>query len=179
MQSTEYINRMRLNKFPDQLFKKGNEKDLLEFLNKFPAEYYAIRDKTNSGSKKFNFKATKEDVLKDCINMDLFAINVSSYNYRENQLLAGHIMITSSDEIYLVASVNKNFSVRDAKNNPNYNINTFLNDRKLKHVPGLSYIADYLIIHKLNDVVVEFAVYNIKLGTENENVIIYELRTNY
>ena len=37
----------------------------------------------------------------------------------------------------------------------------------------------YIIDHELYDVIVEFAVYDCKLGINNENVVVTELRTSY
>lgn len=35
-----------LNKFPEQLFKSNEEEKVKKFLKKYPANYYAIRDKS-------------------------------------------------------------------------------------------------------------------------------------
>jgi hypothetical protein len=44
IQSIEYIKMMDLNRFPEKLFKNNMEKDMLKFMDDYPAKYYAIRD---------------------------------------------------------------------------------------------------------------------------------------
>ena len=44
LKSIKKINELGLNKFPEQLFKKGDEEKVRQFLIYYPAEYYAIRD---------------------------------------------------------------------------------------------------------------------------------------
>jgi hypothetical protein len=124
-------------------------------------------------------KATSKDVLKACKSLQVFTVNVSSYNYKDHQLLVGTILIKENDEIYLTVSNNKDYSIRDAEKNPDYNCVIFLDDKRIKHINGLSDIIDYIKEKHLEDYIVEFAVFNIKLGIKKEQVIIYEIRTDY
>ena len=47
IESIKYISQMGLNKFPEGLFKRGEDKKIKEFLNEYPARFYAIRDKAS------------------------------------------------------------------------------------------------------------------------------------
>lgn len=50
IESVKKINELGLNKFPEQIFAKDDLEDIKEFIEKNPAYYYAIRDKSNQGS---------------------------------------------------------------------------------------------------------------------------------
>ena len=104
---------------------------------------------------------------------------MSSANYIENQLLVGEIEILSSGEVYATLSVDPSASVRDALKNPTFNYSTDIFDKKLSQIPYFDLIYEYIISHNLQDVIVEFALFDTKVGINNENIVIYELRTNY
>ncbi len=179
LESINYINKFKLNKFADCLFKENESDKVLKFLSDNNVKYYALRDKSRVKSNYFNLKVKKEDILNEIQNLKLFTLNVSSYNYKENQLLVGEILLKSDGSIYLLASKNKDFSLRDVEINPDYNLNTDINDKKLKYIIGLKEIINYIINKKLEDIIVEFTVFDTEVGINNEKVIIWELRTNY
>ena len=111
--------------------------------------------------------------------MTMFSINVSSYNYNENQLCVGEVLIKSNLDVSITISNNKSFSARDAVRLPDFNMITNIYDKQLKNIEGLNYVIDYIFSHNLFDVIVEFSSFDIKVGLNKENVIIYELRTDY
>ena len=92
----------------------------------YPAEYYAIRDKSRS-SGVFKLKVKANEILSEIDGYDKFSINVSSYNYIQNQLLVGEILITD-EFVGGILSTNCTYSVRDAIKNPDYNIKTSIFD---------------------------------------------------
>ena len=49
LESIKKITELNLNKFPEQLFRNNEETKVKKFLEIYPANYYAIRDKSNSG----------------------------------------------------------------------------------------------------------------------------------
>lgn len=178
MESIEMIQKLNLNKFPEQLFKKNDEKCVLLFLKKYPAKYYAIRDKSKAGGT-FKLMVESDKVLDEIKDYDLYTINVSSANYVENQLLVGEIQILSNNEVYLTLSTDPKASVRDAIRNPMFNIKTYIFDNELNSVPYFDEIYQYISDNELKDVIVEFALFNKKVGIKNERIIIYQLRTDY
>ena len=178
LESMKKITELKLNKFPEQLFTENDTEKVKEFLHMYPAKYYAIRDKSKAGGV-FKLKIVAEDVLNEIRDYSLFTINVSSANYIENQLLVGEIEILSSGEVYATLSVDPSASVRDALKNPTFNLNTDIFDKKLNQIPYFDLIYQYIISHSLQDVIVEFALFDTKVGINNENIVIYELRTNY
>jgi len=172
LESINYIKKLNLNKFPEQLFKENEEEKVLEFLNKYPAKYYAIRDKSKARGI-FKLKVLKEHVVDEIKDYSLYTINVSSYNFNKNQLLVGEIMIKSNNEVYLTISTNPNYSVRDALENPTYNLKTNLMDKKLNDIYYFDEIYNYIMKYNLIDIIVEFSLFDINVGINNEKIIIY------
>ena len=178
LESMKKISELGLNKFPEQLFKAGEQEKVREFLTCYPAQYYAIRDKSKAGGI-FKLKVAANDVLAEINDYDLFTINVSSANYVENQLVVGEIQILSNGEVYATLSVDPTASVRDALRNPTFNLKTAIFDKKLNKIPHFDLIYEYIITHNLQNVIVEFALFDKKVGMRKERIIVYELRTHY
>ena len=178
LESMKKIVELGLNKFPEQLFKAGEQEKVKEFLTCYPARYYAIRDKSKAGGI-FKLKVAANDVLAEINDYDLFTINVSSANYVENQLLVGEIEILSNGEVYATLSVDPTASVRDALRNPTFNLKTEIFDKKLNRIPHFDLIYEYIINHNLQNVIVEFALFDKEVGIREERIIVYELRTHY
>lgn len=171
------IKNLHLNYFPEQIFKSGQEKEVLEFVIKYPVQYYAIRDKSRSGAF-FKLKVEKKDILKEIKNYDLFSINVSSFNYIDNQVLVGEIQVLE-DMLSIIVSTNNKYSLRDAYKNPDYNLKTDIFDKTLDKIPCFDRLYEYIISKNLQNMVVEFALFNEPVGVNKENIIVYELRTEY
>lgn len=178
LESMKEITKRDLNKFPEQLFKAVEQEKVEKFLSSFPAQYYAIRDKSKAGGI-FKLKVKASDVLIEITDYNLFTINVSSANYVQNQILVGEIEILSNGEVYVILSVDPTASVRDAIRNPTFNLKTDIFDKKLNKIPNFDLIYEYIIAHNLKDVIVEFALFNTEVGTKKERIIVYELRTHY
>lgn len=178
LQSIAAINGLGLNKFPEKLFNKGETEEVKDFIEKYPAKFYAIRDKSKAGGV-FKLKVLAEEVLTEIEGYDLFTVNVSSANYADNQILVGELEVLSNNKIYAILSTDKTASVRDAIKNPTYNLNTDIFDNRLNHIFGFDFMYQYIIDHGLKDIIVEFSLFDIKVGTLNEREVIYELRTNY
>lgn len=178
IESINMINKLKLNKFPEQLFKNNEEDKVKHFLREYPAKYYAIRDKSKAGGI-FKLKVEFDKVLDEIKDYKLFTINVSSANYVDNQLLVGEIEFLSNGEVYVTLSDDATASVRDALSNPSYNLKTNILDKKLNQIPYFDLIYQYVIDHQLKDIIVEFALFDKKIGIKKEKIIIYELRTNY
>lgn len=69
--------------------------------------------------------------------------------------------------------------MRDAIQNPTFNFKTDIFDKRLNKIPHFDFIYKYIIEHNLKDTIVEFSLFDKELGTKNEKVIVYELRTHY
>jgi hypothetical protein len=178
IESMNKINELKLNKFPEQLFKENEEDKVIKFLQEYPAEYYAVRDKSKACGN-FKLKVPYSKVLDEIKGYDLFTINVSSINYVDNQLLVGEVEFLSNGDVYATLSDNPSYSARDAVSNPTFNYKTDIFDKKLNNIPHFDFIYEYIMSRNLSDVVVEFALFDKDVGIRNEKVIIYELRTHY
>ena len=178
LESINKINELGLKKFPEQLFRKNEETKVQEFIEKYPANYYAIRDKSKAGGI-FKLKVDYDKVLEEIKDYNLFTINVSSANYVDNQSLVGEIEFLSNGEVYAILSIDPAASVRDAIQNPTFNLKTDIFDKKLNKIPHFDFIYQYIMNNNLQDIIVEFALFNKEVGIKKEKVIIYELRTHY
>ena len=178
IESYNKIIELGLNRFPEKIFKSSEINELQDFINTHPANYYAIRDKSKAGGV-FKLKVEPQNILNEVSGYDLFSINVSSYNYIDNQLLVGEIFI-SGTSVNAILSTNSSYSVRDAIRNPDFNFMTnIFNDKILDKIPCFDEIYKYIIYNKLQNTIVEFAYFNKPVGINKENIIIYELRTDY
>ncbi len=178
MESIRKINELKLNRFPEQVFNKGEEEKVREFLKMYPAPYYAIRDKSKAGGV-FKLKVDYDKVLEEIGEYNLFSINVSSANYVDNQLLVGEIEFLSNGGVYAILSTDPTASVRDALSNPSFNLKTDIFDRSLNVIPHFDFIYQYIIFNGLKDVIVEFSLFDKKVGINSEKIVVYELRTHY
>lgn len=178
LESIKKINELKLNKFPEQLFNKGEKETVQEFLQKYPALYYAIRDKSNVGGV-FKLKVNYNKVLEEIKEYNVFSINVSSANYDDSQLLVGEIEFLSNGEIYATLSTDSTASVRDALKKPTFNLKTNIFDKNLNNIPHFDFIYQYLVSHNLKDVIVEFSLFDKEVGINQEKIVVYELRTHY
>lgn len=179
LESMLFINYLGLNILPQKTFMKYNIEEITKFIKEYPAEYYAIRDKSKSGSKKHQLAVECEDIVEECKGLSQFSLNVSSYCYREHQICVGEIRIWDNMQIEYILSNNPEFSVRDCYAKPDYKGVTDIYDKKIKKIKGYDIIVDYILEHDLTNLIVEFTIFDCKLGTQNENVVIWELRTEY
>ena len=179
-ESANLIKKLKLNVLPQQMFHSPKDSDVTEFLEKYPADYYAVRDRDIVNSPKYNLKVKKEDVVNYVKEKELknFLVNVSSYNYKDNLLCTCDMQINSFDfSVYLWVSLNKETSGRE--NKEDIYLNTDIYDKRLKKIPGISIAIDYIFKNNLFNMVVESSVFNVNLGINNEPISIWELRTHY
>lgn len=178
LESIKKIEELNLNRFPEKLFEGQDDKQVKQFISKYPSRYYAIRDKSKAGGV-FKLKVDYDKVLEEIRDYNLFTINVSSANYVDNQLLVGEVEFLSNGEVYAILSTEPTASVRDAISDPTFNLKTDIFDKKLNSIPHFDVIYQYAMEHNLQNVIIEFALFNKELGVNKEKIIVYELRTHY
>lgn len=115
---------------------------------------------------------------KKCSFYDNFGLDVSSTNYYNNRILCGEIILDKEGNLIFSGSTNKNNTHRDFKA-PNYFIKSTIFDKKIKYIPTLDTIIEYIFKHNLFNVIIEFCTFDIPVGINREKIIIYEVRTNY
>ena len=134
IESYNIIIELGLNRFPEKIFKSTQINEIKDFIKTYPANYYAIRDKSKAGGV-FKLKVEQENILNEVKGYDLFSIIISSFNYVNNQLLVGEIYI-SNTSVSAILSTNSGYSVKDTIKNPDYNFNTeIFDDKTLNKIP--------------------------------------------
>lgn len=135
--------------------------------------------KDKAMSSKHRLALPYEEVLNYCKNLSQFTLNISSYCYKENQILTGEIRIYDNMEIEYTLSNVPGYSVRDCYRDPDYVGKSDIYDKKLLQVNGLNEIINYILENDLTNLIVEFTVFNCLLGKNSQKVVIWELRTEY
>jgi len=171
-----------LNYFPLEVFSVDDIDGIKEFMEKYPAKEYVLRS-ANKAKGDFCFVKNIDEAKS---NLSLFENDVTvcvSYNeYKEDIILVGDIIVHKSygsESVDLTARTDIEATHRNIYENPEYNIHTSIEDDKFWDIPGISKIMRYISDHELYNVIVEFAVYAIRLGINKENVVITEIRTGY
>ncbi|MBQ7466520.1 MAG: hypothetical protein IJS74_00440 [Clostridia bacterium] len=181
LESLKTLKQLRLNTMPIEYFETYDEELLDKFFQEYDFKYYVVRDFGKASSDLFRFNLSKEQVKEHVKskNAEKFVVNVSTFNFTGHQICTGAILIKRNMQISLSVTCEDNCSVRQAEVNPQYSFNCDIDDRRLDKIDGLDQVIDYIFKKNLFDVMVEFASMDIPVGTENEKVIIFELRTNY
>ena len=181
LESLRTIKQLGLNTVPIEYFETYDEELMNRFFKQYNFDYYVVRDFGKASSDLFRFNLTKEQVKEHVKskNAQKFVVNVSTYNFKGHQLCTGAIQIKRDMQVSLSVRCEDNCSVRQAEVNPQYSFNCDIDDRRLSDIDGLDQVVDYIFKKNLFDVMVEFASMDIPVGTQNEKVIIFELRTNY
>ena len=177
-----YLEKLGVNYFPEKLFNPKDTKllDKIErFLNENSVDLYVMRDVSNLQGKMF-FNISKNEVYENLkAYTDWFSIAVSSQNYGKYELIGDIYISKTLEEFWIIASDNPKYSTRDVLKDPKWNYSTNYYDKRLKYIPNIDKIVDYIFKYGLFNVVVEFAVYPYEIGKNKEYVAIFELRTNY
>lgn len=179
LESSELINKLNLNVLPQKMFKVQDGNDIQKFLEENPAQFYSIRDNVKSSNPNRTHRASKEDIMNIYKKFDICTVGVSINNHIDNQVLIGNIIVDAKGNVNIEGTDEKIDSVRNAINYAKYHINTDIFDKRLKYIHGAYEIIDYVLEHNLQDVVVEFSVFDKNIGVNKEKIIIWELRTNY
>ena len=169
-----------LNYFPLEIFDRTDKEGIKKFIETYPAREYVLRNPNVSKGKFFFVTNFEEAVEKLNEFEDDITICVSYNEYKDDIVLVGDIIVhNDSQTVDLTARSDSEATQRNIYENPQYNMHTSIENDKLWNIPGISKIMRYISDHELYDVIVEFRVYDIKLGINKENVIISELRTGF
>lgn len=171
--SLNQIKRLGLNTVPEIVVSPNSLEKIDEFVKKYPASQYVLRDNSTALGK--YFYATKDEIKELAKNYTSpFSLAVSFYSYGGITLI-GDILV-SGDRVELTASTDSNANHRNADE---ISIYSNLYDDKLWRIPGFNDLIKYIADKNLMDIIVEFVVFDHKVGTKKEKVLITELRTEY
>ena len=169
-----------LNYFPLDAFEVEDKEGVKNFMEKYPAKEYVLRS-VNKAKGEFYFVENFQQALEKLPLFDREVTIAVSYNeYKEDIVLVGDVIVHSGNHtIDLTARTDTDATHRNIYENPKYNLHTSLEDDKIWDIPGFSKIMRYISDHELYDVIIEFSVYDCRIGVNKENVVISELRTGY
>ncbi len=175
--SIDYINKLGLNKFAEEVFRSDEKDAIKKYLVEHPVKYYLLKDKTKTHGQVY-YALTKDEVMEHVDEYEILGIDISALNYIDHKLLTGEIKISHDNNIVIIASTNKESNHRNFLE-PRYTYDTDLFDERIKYIPYIDEIINYIFEHHLFDVIVEFCLFDIPLGIKKEKVVIYEIRTEY
>lgn len=179
--SIDTMKQLGLNYFPLEIFDVKDEDSIRSFFQKYPAEEYVMRNPVKAQGK-FYFVKNLEEALEKLKNFKTkVTINVSATPFKDDIVLLGDIKVNRgyNESVDLTARTDPDATHRNIYENPQYNLHRSLDDDAVWKIPGFSKIMAYISEHELYGIIVEFAVYSCRLGVKKENVVIYELRTEY
>ena len=171
-----------LNYFPLEAFDTDDLQGIRNFMEKYPAKEYVLRS-ANKAKGDFYFVNNYEEALS---KLSLFenevTISVSYNEYKEDIVLVGDIIVHKnggSESLDLTARTDTEATHRNIYEKPEYNLHASLEEDRVWRIPGFSKIMRYISDYELYNVIIEFSVYDCKIGVNKENVVISELRTGY
>ncbi|ABR33476.1 MULTISPECIES: hypothetical protein [Clostridium] len=178
-ESDYMIKKLGLNRMSENIFTDNSTLDELKsYLEENTYKYYNIRDKSVSGGK-FLYMLTKDQVLLKSKKYKRYAVYESLAIADDRLILQGDIEIDRDFIMRASLSDIKGISNRIAMEKPVYNIYNYdLKEKRDPPISGLSKVIDYISQNSLIDMVVEFSLFEIPVGINQENIIIWELR-NY
>ncbi len=180
--SINKMKELRLNYFQLDVFNVDDIDGIKAFFENNPSEEYVMRSPNKTNGNFFYVKNFEEAQEKLKYFSDEVTIDVSYRPYKDFIILVGDIKVHKgygADIVDLTARTDSEATQRNIYEEPQYNLHTTLEDDKLWNIPGFSKIMRYITEHELYDVIVEFLVYDCKIGVNKENVVISELRTGY
>lgn len=171
-----------LNYFPLDVFEVDDLSGIRAFFEKYKAEEYVLRS-TNKAQGEFCFVKSFDEAVKLLPKFkNEVTLSVSYNEYKDDLIIVGDIKVHkgySGDTVDLTARTDSEATHRNIYENPQYNLHASLDEDRVWRIPGFSKIMRYISDHELYDVIVEFAVYDCKIGVKKDNVVITELRTAY
>ena len=173
---------LRLNYFPLDVFDVSDTLGIENFMKKFPASEYVLRS-ANKAKGEFYFVKNIEEAKEKLDRFDSeVTISVSYNEFKEDIVLVGDIIVHkdfSSQTVDLTARTDTEATHRNIYEKADYNLHTSIEDDKLWNIPGISKILRYISDNELYNVIIEFSVYDCRLGVNKDFVVISELRTGY
>ena len=176
------IKQMGLNSFPQEVFEVGDLKGIKKFVDKYPNESFIMRS-ANKAKGDFFFVDNYDEAIEKLSHFEEeVTISVSMTPYKEDIVLLGDIVVKrdgGSEIVDMTARDDENATHRNIYQNPKYNFHTSIEDDRLWDISGFGKLIRYIADHELYNMIIEFVVYDCKVGINKENVVICEIRTGY
>lgn len=175
-ESKNFIISHGLNHVPEIFLLPEDDASAKLFFQENPAELYVIRSADHSSANYEyigNFKEYQQ-ARRNFSGRIILAVSVNSF---QNKILLGAIEILEHT-VRFCATENKALDHRTMYNGAEYNFETDIFDKKLNRIPEFDYLYQYLSDHDLFGYTVEFTIYDRPVGTNQERILINEVR-NY
>ena len=180
--SIKTMKELGLNYFPLDAFEVDDLQGINAFMQKYPAKEYIMRS-ANKAKGDFCFVRSFEEAKEKLSIFDNeVTIGVSYNEYKEDIVLVGDIIVHKNggnESLDLTARTDTEATHRNIYENPEYNLHASIEEDRVWKIPGFSKIMRYISDHELYNVIIEFSVYDCRIGVNKENVVISELRTGY
>lgn len=180
--SIRTIRELGLNFFPQDVFMASDVEGVANFVKKYPSEEYVLRDASKAKGK-FVYVKNLDEILAALKNYSKDVTIAQSYRpFKEDLVLVGDIKVTRGvygDVVDITARDDEEATQRNIYENPKYNMHASLEENRLWNITGFSKLMSYISEHELYGVILEFLVYDRKVGVNKENVVITEIRSNY
>ncbi len=177
--SINKIRQLKLNHLPEEVFTSQDIDKISDFIDRTQQKLYIIRDMSGVLGLTY-FNVTPKQIFSLITNYNAkFSIAVSGFNYCAYTLHGDIYVSQDLETLNLFASDTLSNKTRGLMSNCQWNLSTSYYDPKLKRIPDLNIILDYIFKYNLFDVIVEFGVFPEPIGINHERVLIFELRTDY
>jgi hypothetical protein len=167
---------LNLNRITEDIFYRGQDDKVRKYLIENPFKHYNLRDKGTPGGK-FFYKLTAKQVLEVTHIYPKFSLFESLAQADDLLVLQGEISISEQFKILASLDDRKGISNREAMQNPHWTLNSNDLIKRKYSIPGLNKVIDYIACNELFDVIVEFSMYDVPVGVNQENLLIWELRS--
>ena len=191
IQSWKLIESLGLNTLPYILQEQFDEIKMREFLEKSKKSYmcdlFGLRSLIKTGSELASvFDLNSDEVLEHAKKLSHFVVHGYNEVLHSKRILCGEAMIEEPYYMQMSATVSTDpkATARSALYNPTTKFNgSILHDKKIKHMvrrtPGLEDIIEYIQDNDLIGVATEFAICSEPVGRKKENIVVFELRTDF
>lgn len=174
--SDKLIKKFNLNRLSKKVFNKNEIEKIKKFINENNYKFYSIRSNIKS-SGKFYYKVKSEDIFNKIKEFETFTLSESLVDADTNNLiLQGDIQIFDDWTCIASLSNERGKSNREVENSPQYKLYFNIIDDYEPNIKGLKEIIDYYVTYELFNFVLEFTLYDIPVGINKENILVWEIR---
>jgi len=176
-ESENMIRRMGLNRVYKDVYSHKDLSKLRIFLDKNKDKLFSLGDMLNAMGD-FRYSLTARQVWELSVNYEKFSLYESLHIADKNLIIQGEISLSSKFNLLASLDDTKSISNREAMKNPKYNLKLDLKEVREPSIKGLTKVIDFMVEHMLFGVIMEFTLFSEPVGTNKEEIIVWELR-NY
>ena len=174
-ESNQYIRRKNLNTVPEIIVPKHEVEAMKKFFETHSANLYVLRDGSKTSSKYFYIKTFSEceSLLNEYENLVIVAVSVKGY---KKQLLLGTAQFQTDNGLNITCTTDASLDHRTIYGGAEFNLKTDIFDKRLDEIPCFDKLYEYIHNNDLYDHIVEFTIFDRKVGTKKDYIVINEVR---